>query len=77
MKEWLKISLILCCFGFFREFRPTDPFFIEYLAGDYADISPDEVNRVYTPIGTYAYLTQIIIIFLITDMFRLNCDSSF
>ncbi|XP_030383219.1 thiamine transporter 1-like [Scaptodrosophila lebanonensis] len=70
MEQWLKISLLLCTFGFFREFTPSDPFGTEYLSGNYRNITTDQVNREVYPFGTYAHLAQLIIVFLVTDFIR-------
>lgn len=70
MQEWLKISLILCTFGFFREFRPSEPFVTEFLSGEWRNITSDQLNRDVYPIGTYSTLGLLVIVFLITDIFR-------
>lgn len=70
MKLWLKISVLLCSYGFLREFRPSEPFAFEFLSGDWRNITSDQVNRIIFPIGTYSYLSQIVVFFLITDIFR-------
>lgn len=70
MQDWLKISLVLCTFGFFREFRPSEPFVTEFLSGEWRDITPDQLNREVYPIGTYATLGLLVIVFLITDILR-------
>lgn len=70
MQEWLKVSLVLCSFGFFREFRPSEPFVTEFLAGEWRNITSDQLNRDVYPIGTYSTLALLIIVFLITDILR-------
>lgn len=70
MHTWLKISLLLCSFGFFREFRPSEPFVVEFLSGEWRNITVGEINRELYPIGTYSHLSQVVIVFLITDIFR-------
>ncbi|CRK99036.1 CLUMA_CG012176, isoform A [Clunio marinus] len=70
MKDWLKISLALCTFGFFREFRPSEPFVTEFLSGEWRNITSDQLNREVYPIGTYATLGLLVIVFLITDILR-------
>lgn len=71
MKEWLKISLMLCTFGFFREMRPSEPFVTEFLSGEWRNITSEQVNREIYPFGTYSYTIQLLFIFLITDVLRL------
>ncbi|XP_053686826.1 folate-like transporter 3 [Sabethes cyaneus] len=70
MQEWLKISLMLCTFGFFREMRPSEPFVTEFLSGEWRDITPEQLNREVYPVGTYSYLAVLIVVFLVTDMLR-------
>uniref|UniRef100_A0A1I8PYP1 Major facilitator superfamily (MFS) profile domain-containing protein n=1 Tax=Stomoxys calcitrans TaxID=35570 RepID=A0A1I8PYP1_STOCA len=69
-QTWLRISLLLCTFGFFREMRPSEPFVVEYLTGPYRNLTNDELSRVVYPVGTYSYLIQLVIVFLITDILR-------
>lgn len=71
MKEWIKISLMLCSFGFFREMRPNEPFVIEFLSnGVWRNITSEQINREIYPFGTYSYLIQLCVVFLITDILR-------
>ncbi|XP_062565280.1 thiamine transporter 1-like [Armigeres subalbatus] len=70
MQQWLKISLMLCTFGFLKEIRPSEPFIVDYLAGPWRNLTMTEVIQEAFPIGTYSYLAQLVIIFLITDMLR-------
>nr|XP_029712065.1 folate transporter 1-like [Aedes albopictus] len=70
MREWLKVSLMLCTFGFFREMRPSEPFVTEFLSGEWRDIEPEQLNREVYPIGTYSYLGLLVVVFLVTDILR-------
>lgn len=70
MQSWLRISLLLCTFGFFREMRPSEPFVVEYLTGPDRNITSEELNREIYPFGTYSVLVQLVIVFLITDILR-------
>lgn len=70
MDNWLKISLLLCLFGFFREMRPSEPFVTEYLAGDWRNLTSETVYQEVYPFGTYAVLAQLVIVFLVTDLLR-------
>lgn len=70
MESWLKVTLLLCTFGFFREFRPSEPFLTEFLAGEWRNITMDQVVQDVFPWATYSYLVQMFIAFLITDMLR-------
>ncbi|XP_053694288.1 thiamine transporter 1-like [Sabethes cyaneus] len=70
MQQWLKISLLLCTFGFLKEIRPSEPFIVDYLAGPWRNITMNEIVQEAFPIGTYSYLTQLVVIFLVTDLLR-------
>lgn len=71
MKEWIKITLVLCSFGFLREMRPSEPFVTEFLSnGEWRDVTADQVNRQIYPFGTYSYLAQLCVVFLVTDILR-------
>ncbi|XP_023031505.1 thiamine transporter 1 [Drosophila willistoni] len=70
MESWLKISLLLCTFGFLRELRPSEPFVTEYLAGDWRNLTSEQVYQEVYPFGTYSVLSQLVIVFLITDLVR-------
>ncbi|XP_023176219.2 thiamine transporter 1 [Drosophila hydei] len=68
--SWLKISGVLCVFGFLRELRPSEPYHSEILLGEWYNVTQDQVNRSVYPIGTYSYLSLLIVVFLITDFLR-------
>ncbi|XP_017783550.1 PREDICTED: thiamine transporter 1-like [Nicrophorus vespilloides] len=70
MESWFKISLLLCVFGFIKEFRPSEPFIYEYLSGPWRDLDDDEVTQKVYPVGTYSYLVHLLLVFLITDFLR-------
>lgn len=71
MEDWLKISLVLCSFGFFREFRPSEPFVTEFLSStEWRNITSEQLNRDVYPIGTYSTLGLLVIVFLVTDILR-------
>ncbi|XP_053671153.1 thiamine transporter 2-like [Anopheles nili] len=70
MQPWLKISLLLCTFGFLKEIRPSEPFIVDYLAGPWRNLTMDQIIQEAFPIGTYSYLAQLAVIFLVTDLLR-------
>lgn len=70
MEEWLKISVLLSVFGFIKEMRPSEPFISNYLLGEWRNITEEQLSQDVYPVGTYSYLAQLIIVFLITDLFR-------
>lgn len=69
VSNWLKVSLLLCIFGFFRELRPSEPFSTEFFIG-FRNLTTDEITQILYPLGTYSYMIQLIIVFLVTDMLR-------
>ncbi|KAG8234670.1 hypothetical protein J437_LFUL006559, partial [Ladona fulva] len=70
METWLKISLLLCMFGFFKELRPSEPFVTPYLLSPYKNFTDAEVSQLIYPFGTYSYLGLLIVVFLLTDILR-------
>jgi len=71
MESWAWTCVILCLFGFFKDFKPSEPFLTQYL------ISPQWVNitlsEAYTsvyPIWTYSYLAVLVFVFILTDWVR-------
>uniref|UniRef100_A0A182QPN5 Reduced folate carrier n=1 Tax=Anopheles farauti TaxID=69004 RepID=A0A182QPN5_9DIPT len=70
MQPWLRVSLLLCVFGFFRELRVSEPFVTEFLSGEWRDIEPEQLNRDVYPIGTYSQVALLVFVFLLTDVLR-------
>lgn len=70
MKQWQRVSLILYLFGFLKDFRPSEPFMIEFVTGPEHNITVEQVVQDVLPIGTYSYVVQLVVAFLITDYFR-------
>ncbi|KAH8358631.1 hypothetical protein KR093_001490 [Drosophila rubida] len=68
--SWLRVSFLLCVFGFLRELRPSEPYHAEILLGEWYNVTQDQVNRSVYPIGTYSYLALLIVVFLVTDFLR-------
>lgn len=69
MNVWLKISLLLCAYGFFREMRPSEPFVYEFLTG-WRNVTEQTVIEVIYPMGTYWNFGLLVIVFLVTDILR-------
>ncbi|KAI5642357.1 reduced folate carrier domain-containing protein [Phthorimaea operculella] len=70
MQDWIKVTLLLCMFGTLREIRPSEPFVTEFLSGEWRNVTEEQLNRDVYPVGTYSYLAQLVVIFLITDFLR-------
>lgn len=69
MELWFKVSLILSIFGFLREAKPSYPYITDFLV-DFKNVTLDEVLRDVYPVGTYSYMAQAVLAFLITDFLR-------
>ncbi|XP_011699881.1 PREDICTED: thiamine transporter 2-like isoform X2 [Wasmannia auropunctata] len=67
---WLKISCMLCMFGCFKDFRPSESFLTDYLTGPWKNFTADQVNHEIYPVTTYCYSLTLILMFLITDFIR-------
>ncbi|XP_045472829.1 folate-like transporter 3 [Harmonia axyridis] len=70
MEKWLKISLLLSLFGFFKETRPSEPYVYEYLSGNWTNISGEDVSEDVFTVGTYVSTPLVVVAFLITDLMR-------
>ncbi|XP_053947661.1 thiamine transporter 1-like [Anastrepha ludens] len=70
MKEWLRISCLLCICGFVREIRPSESYITEYLLSGTRNLTQDELSREVYPVATYSYLSTLVVMFLITDFLR-------
>ncbi|KAG5324338.1 S19A3 protein, partial [Acromyrmex heyeri] len=68
--HWIKISCILCMFGCFKDFRPSESFVTDYLTGPWKNFTKEEANQDIFPVATYSYLATLILVFLITDFVR-------
>ncbi|CAD6991683.1 thiamine transporter 1 [Ceratitis capitata] len=70
MKEWLRISCLLCICGFAREIRPSELYLTQYLLTDGRNLTNNMLNREVYPVCTYSYLATLVLIFLVTDFLR-------
>jgi Reduced folate carrier len=43
MEGWLKLSLLLCVFGFLRELRVSEPYVTHFLVGPWKNFTKTEV----------------------------------
>ncbi|EFN84207.1 thiamine transporter 2 [Harpegnathos saltator] len=68
--HWIRISCILCMFGCFKDFRPSESFVTNYLMGPWKNFTSSEVNQDIYPVSTYCYAAMLIFVFLITDFVR-------
>nr|CAD7429829.1 unnamed protein product [Timema monikensis] len=70
MESWIKISLFLCMFGFLKEFRPSEPFIVDFLLGDRINLTDEVINQELFPIGTYCNCVWLVLVLLVTDLLR-------
>lgn len=70
MEPWVKLSIWIGMFGFFKEFRPEDPYIIQYLTGPRMNFTNEQVNQVIFPVSTYTSMVELVFVFLITDWLR-------
>ncbi|PSN41001.1 Folate transporter 1 [Blattella germanica] len=68
MENWQKLSLLLCVFGCLKEFRPSEPFVTHYLK-NWKNFTDEDIESIFST-GTYAYLAELIFVFLLTDFLR-------
>ncbi|KAK6755434.1 hypothetical protein RB195_014040 [Necator americanus] len=65
--KWHTTTILLCTYGFLKEFRPTEPFLYQY-EHETLNISEHTLNADVYPIWTYSYLVALIPVFLLTDL---------
>eukprot|EP00042_Codosiga_hollandica_P032645 m.210838 g.210838 ORF g.210838 m.210838 type:complete len:451 (-) comp53966_c0_seq5:38-1390(-) len=58
--------VLLVCFGFFKEMKPSEPFLTPYLTDD-KGITNDQLDDQVYPVWTYAYLVALFVVLVITD----------
>ncbi|XP_053978452.1 thiamine transporter 1-like [Hylaeus volcanicus] len=68
--KWITISCILCVFGCFKEFRPSESYVTDYLTGPWKNFTDIQVNQEIFPVSTYSYFATLFVVFLITDFVR-------
>uniref|UniRef100_A0A8D8MC90 Thiamine transporter 2 n=1 Tax=Cacopsylla melanoneura TaxID=428564 RepID=A0A8D8MC90_9HEMI len=62
MESWVKLSIWIGIFGFFKEFRPEDPYIIQYLTGPKMNFTDEQVMEVFygtmssTEVAYYTYI---------------------
>lgn len=64
--RWL--TIFVCLFGFFKEFKPSEPYLSKYLI-EVKDFSDEQVNDQIYPIWTYASLICLLVVAFISEIF--------
>ncbi|KAL0269206.1 UNVERIFIED_CONTAM: hypothetical protein PYX00_007013 [Menopon gallinae] len=70
MNKWWHISLLLSCYGFFKEYRPSEPFITPFLTGPGKNFTNEEVTQEIYAVGIYFNLSLLVLVFLLTDYLR-------
>ncbi|XP_050427127.1 thiamine transporter 2-like isoform X2 [Adelges cooleyi] len=70
MEDWIKVTLFLCTFAFFRDFRPVDPFYTAYLTSPAVNFTTTQITEEIYPWNAYACTSVTIFVFLVTDFVR-------
>ena len=68
--SWKLTTALICCYGFFKEMKPSEPFLTPYLNSTYKHLSLKDLSSEVYPIWTYSYLVCLFVVFLVTDALR-------
>lgn len=68
-RPWIYFTVIICCYGFFKEFKPSEAFLTPYLV-DSKNFTKPQVNSQIYPFWPYSYLVAAFFVFLFTDYLR-------
>lgn len=69
--NWKVATGLICSFGVFKDFRPSESFLTSYLTDPEAkNLSLGEVNNEIYPVWTYSYLVVLVVVLLTTDLLR-------
>jgi len=44
--SWILATIVLCLYGFFKEFKPSEPFLTPYLTSDFKNFTKNEVLHI-------------------------------
>lgn len=71
--RWIYSTILLCSYGFFKEFLPSEPYLTAYLDNETnasKQFDFDDVNNEIYPWWPYSYLVAVFVLFLFTDLLR-------
>ena len=68
--NWKLTTALICCYGFFKELKPSEPFLTPYLNSTYKHLTLEELSSEVYPIWTYSYLVVLFVVFLVADALR-------
>ncbi|EDV21210.1 uncharacterized protein TRIADDRAFT_50830 [Trichoplax adhaerens] len=69
IQSWVKVTITLCLYGFFKEMKPSEPFLTPFLKGLSNNLTENDLEQIY-PVWTYSYLGMLAIALLVTDLAR-------
>ncbi len=69
-RHWLFATLILCSYGFFKEFKPSEPFLTPFLVSNVKNFTNAQLSSEVWPYSTYSYLIASLLVCLFTDIVR-------
>ena len=69
--DWRIATALICCFGVFKDFRPSESYITAYLiAPEWKNLTMEQVNNEIYPVWAYSYLTTLVLVLLLTDFLR-------
>ncbi|MCP9260547.1 Folate-like transporter 2 [Dirofilaria immitis] len=64
---WSSVPILLILYGFFKDFKPGEPFLFKYQT-NFLNLTEKQLNGEVYPYWTYSYLITLVPIFLSTDL---------
>jgi thiamine transporter 2/3 len=68
--HWILVTVLVCCYGFFKDLRPSDGYLTEFLTSEFKNLTLDEVNNEIYPCKTYSYTVSLVPILMFADYFK-------
>jgi len=68
-KSVLYFSVVFFCYGFFVDFKPSEPFLVPYLI-DVKKFTNEQVEQDIFPVWTYSYFVSIVICGLVSEVLQ-------
>jgi len=69
-RTWLKPTMLLCSYGFFKDMKPSEAFLTPYLNSTYKNISHRVLSDEIYPVSTYSYFAFLFVVLMTTDFLR-------
>lgn len=67
---WIKPTIMLCSYGFFKDMKPSEAFLTPYLKGPHQNISSKALSDEVYPVSTYSYLIFLFLVLMTTEILR-------